>query len=111
VLSAAVPVTTRAVVTNAADAEQVGADAVGYGASVHVLFIEADTGRLFHTWRAGDGYWSEPTLEVDGMNVLWVRGGVVKQDGEGAVYGYVYDAGSYGGSGMNKYAEIALPAL
>lgn len=110
-LSEAIQVTSRAVVTNAADAEQVGADAIGYGTSVHVLFIEEDTGRLFHTWRGADGAWSEPALEVDGMNVLWVRGAVVKQDRQGAAYGYVYDAGSGGGSGMNKYAEVPLPAL
>lgn len=111
VLSEAVQVTSRAVVTNASDAEQVGADAIGYGACVHVLFIEEDTGRLFHTSRGGDGSWSDPTLEVDGANVMWVRGAVVKRNADGAAYGYVYDAGSRGGSGMNKYAEVPLPAL
>lgn len=70
---------------NADDAEQVGADAVGYGDSVHVLFIEEDTGRLFHTRRNGEGDWSEPTLEVDGEEVLWVRGTVIKESDQGAV--------------------------
>jgi hypothetical protein len=110
VLSEPVQVTSRAVVTNASDAEQVGADAIGYGTSVHVLFIEQDTGHLFHTSRGPEGSWSEPSLEIDGANVMWVRGAVVKQDAEGAAYGYVYDAGSYGGSGMNKYAEVPLSA-
>jgi hypothetical protein len=110
VLSEPVQVTSRAVVTNASDAEQVGADAIGYGRSVHVLFIEQDTGRLFHTSRGPEGSWSEPSLEIDGANVMWVRGAVVKQGTEGAAYGYVYDAGSFGGSGMNKYAEVPLSA-
>lgn len=110
VLSEPVQVTSRAVITNAADAEQVGADAIGYGPSVHVLFIEQDTGRLFHTSRGPEGSWSEPSLEIDGANVMWVRGAVVKQGTEGAAYGYVYDAGSFGGSGMNKYAEVPLSA-
>jgi hypothetical protein len=110
VLSEPVQVTSRAVVTNASDAEQVGADAIGYGTSVHVLFIEQDTGHLFHTSRGPEGSWSEPSLEIDGANVMWVRGAVVKQDAEGTAYGYVYDAGSYGGSGMNKYAEVPLSA-
>ena len=110
-LSSAVRVTRRAVVTNAADAEQVGADAIGYGASVHVLFIEEGTGRLFHTWRNADGDWSTPTLEVDDADVQWVRGAVVKQHDKGAFYGYIYDAGSQGGSGMNRYAEQPLPAI
>ncbi len=109
-LTEAVRVTDRAVVRNAADAEQVGADAIAYGADVHVLFIEEGTNRLFHTWRDGDGGWSEPSLEVDGETVLWVRGMAIKQSAEGAVYGYVYDGGSFGGSGMNRYAEVPLTA-
>lgn len=107
-LGAPVRVTDRAVVQNAADAEQVGADAVGHGSSVHVLFIEEGTGRIFHTHRDG-AEWSEPMLEVDGVNALWVRGAIVEKDDGNAVYGYVYDAGSYGGSGMNRYAEAPLP--
>ncbi len=103
-----IPVTRRVVVQNAADAEQVGADAVGHGSGVHVLFIEEGTGRIFHTSRDGDG-WSPPTLEVDGVDALWVRGAIVRRDDGDGVYGYVYDAGSYGGSGMNRYAEVPLP--
>lgn len=104
-------VTSHAVVTNAADAEQAGADAVGYGSSVHVLYIEDGTGRIYHTHRDGNGEWHSPEIAVDGVDALWVRGQVIKKNSQGAVYGYVYDAGSYGGSGMNKYAEIPLPPL
>lgn len=104
-------VTSHAVVTNAADAEQAGADAVGYGSSVHVLYIEEGTGRIYHTYRGKDGEWQDPEVEVDGVDALWVRGQVVKQSDQGAAYGYVYDAGSYGGSGMIKYDEVPLPPL
>ncbi|GAC13929.1 hypothetical protein [Aliiglaciecola lipolytica] len=107
-LSKAIQVTRRSVVQNAADSEQVGADAIGYGSSVHVVFIEQDTGRIFHTYR-NENTWSEPSLQVDGVNALWVRGNLIKKTDQGAVYGYIYDAGSMGGSGMNKYAEVALP--
>jgi hypothetical protein len=108
-LSTPTQVTTHNVVTSAADSEQAGADAVGYGSSVHVLYIEDDTGRIYHTYRGEDGNWHEPKIEVDGVDALWVRGQVIKKTGQGAVYGYVYDAGSYGGSGMNKYKELTLP--
>ncbi|MEP1446074.1 MAG: hypothetical protein ABJK37_08195 [Paraglaciecola sp.] len=108
-LSKATQVTRRSVVQNAADSEQVGADAIGYGSGVHVVFIEQDTGRIFYTYR-NENTWSEPSLQVDGVNALWVRGNLIKQTDKGAVYGYIYDAGSMGGSGMNKYAEVALPA-
>lgn len=107
-LGEAVQVTDRAVVSNAADSEQAGADAVGHGASVHVLFIEAGSGRLFHTSRNADHQWTEPRLLVDGENVLWVRGTVIKDSGQTAAYGFVYDGGSNGGSGFNRYAEITL---
>lgn len=107
-LSEPVQVTALPVVTNAADAEQVGADAVGHGDSVHVLFIEQDSHRLFHVSRQADGAWSDAQLLVDDREVLWVRGNVIKPHADGASYGYVYDAGSQGGSGMNTYAEIPL---
>lgn len=107
-LSAAVQVTHRPVVTNAADSEQVGADAVGYDDGVQVLFIEEGSKRLFHVSRQGEGDWGDEKLLVDDSKVLWVRGNVIKQHADGAVYGYIYDAGSLGGSGMNTYAEIPL---
>lgn len=107
-LSKAVQVTSHAVVTNAADSEQVGADAIGFGTSLHVLYIQEDTGNIYYTYREQDGSWQAPKLQVDNINGLWVRGQLIKQNGQTAVYGYIYDAGSYGGSGMNKYAEIPL---
>jgi len=107
--SAPVQVTQRAVVQNAVDADQVGADAIGHANQVHVLFIEAETGRLFHAWRAGDEAWTEPTVQVDGANVQWVRGAVLGSRNAQPVYGYVNDAGSDGGSGMNRFGTLTLP--
>lgn len=109
-LSAPVQVTRRNVVQNAVDADQTGADAIAYGDSVQVLFIEADTGSLYSTNRRPGQGWAEAELQVEGVNVQWVRGALLRSPSERPVYGYVYDAGSYGGSGMNKYAEVPLPA-
>lgn len=100
-------VSERRVVQNAVDSDQVGADAVVDGNAVHVLFIEADTGRLFHVMRRG-GDWQDAEGLVDDAEVQWVRGGVLQLPGEGRVYGYVYDAGSDGGSGMNRFDHVAL---
>lgn len=105
-----VQVTDRTVVQNAVDADQTGADAIAHGNSVQVLFIEESTGHLYHTERRGEGDWSEPRLLVDDESVQWVRGALVKQDGESAVYGYVYDGGADGGSGKNRYRERPLEA-
>ncbi|PQJ34910.1 hypothetical protein BSZ35_10160 [Salinibacter sp. 10B] len=104
-LSAPVQVTERAVVQNAADSDQVGADAVAIGSSIHVLFIENGTGHLYHTRSDTAGTWTPATLQVDSVNAQWVRGQPVRQ---GRAYGYVYDAGSNGGSGMNWYGEVPV---
>lgn len=107
-MASAVQVSEKMVVRNAADSEQVGADMVVYGQQVHVLFIEQDTGRLYHTVREGENPWSEPTLQVEGENILWVRGAIVF-DGNGDIaYGFIYDGGSEGGSGMNRYSEVFI---
>lgn len=100
-------VSERIVAQNTVDSDQVGADAVVDGDTVHVLFIEADTGRLFHASRHGDA-WRENDLLVDGERVQWVRGAVIERPGDRRVYGFVYDAGSDGGSGMNRYGQLTL---
>jgi hypothetical protein len=108
-LSEASQVTDRKVVQNAVDSDQAGADAIAAGGSVHVLFIAADTGHIYHTQRDAAGSWSNPERLVDGVNAQWIRGRPLRRDAEApSVYGFVYDAGSNGGSGMNWYAEHPL---
>ncbi|MFB6249730.1 MAG: sialidase family protein [Salinibacter sp.] len=108
-LSAPEPVTERAVVQNAVDSDQVGADAVAIGSTVHVLFIEAGTGHLYHTRSDAAGTWSPRSVQVDSADVQWVRGQPVSTGGGApTAYGYVYDAGSDGGSGRNWYGEVPV---
>lgn len=107
-LTAPVRVTERRVAQNAVDSDQVGADAVGAGDRVHVLFIDDATGSIHHTWSDGGGAWSEPAPVVEGVTAQWVRGARVERPDGTAAYGFVYDAGSDGGSGMNRYAEVPL---
>ena len=95
------------VVQNAVDSDQTGADAIADGAAVHVLMIEEGSGHIFHTWRETSGSWRPVTLVHDDVNAQWIRGNRLAIDGA-TVYGYVFDAGSDGGSGMNRYAEIPL---
>ncbi|NBB73008.1 MAG: hypothetical protein GVY35_04935 [Bacteroidetes bacterium] len=99
----------RAVVQNAVDSDQVGADAIAADGTVHVLFIEDGTGHIYHTQRGAAGAWQAATLQVDSANAQWIRGRPLTRGGDTAnVYGFVYDAGSNGGSGMNRYAEVPL---
>lgn len=106
-LTEAVRVTDRRVVQNAVDSDQTGADAIAYGTEVHVLFIEAASGSIFHTYTAADGRWTTAQRVIDGIRGQWVRGSLLRIDGEDR-YGFVYDAGSNGGSGMNRYADLRL---
>jgi len=104
------PITDRQVVQNAVDSDQVGADAVAAHSRVHVLFVEDETGALYHTVSEERGEWTAPEVQVDTADVQWVRGQALRQGKESpSVYGYVYDGGSNGGSGRNWYAEIPLP--
>lgn len=103
-----VQVSDRSVVQNAVDSDQTGADAVADGATVHVLFIEAGTGNVYHTRTDDAGAWQRPTLQVDGIQGQWIRGMRLTRGRGTPVYGYVYDAGSNGGSGMNRYGELPM---
>jgi len=107
--TAPVQVSTRRVVQNAVDSDQTGADAIAAAGTVHVLFIEDGSGHIYHTQSDAAGAWSPATQQVAGVTAQWVRG-MMLTSGGGAprVYGFVYDAGSNGGSGMNWYAEVPL---
>jgi hypothetical protein len=102
----AVRVTDRDVVTDAVDSQQPAADAVADGRTVRVLFIEESSRSIFSTHDAGG--WQPPTLRVDEILGSWVRGNVYGRNDGTRVYGFIYDAGSDGGAGMNRFAEIVL---
>ncbi|CAN5785606.1 hypothetical protein BH23GEM11_BH23GEM11_10370 [soil metagenome] len=104
--SPAARVTDRRVITNAVDSQQPAADVMVDGETVHVLFIEESSRSIFSTHDRGG--WQPPTLEVDDILGSWVRGSVYTRPDGIRVYGFVYDAGSFGGAGMNRFAEIVL---
>ena len=103
-----VRVTDRAVVQDAVDSQQPGADAVLDGETVHVLFIDESSRSIFST-NDREG-WQPSKLEISGIQGSWVRGDVQVRAGGSGVLGYIYDAGSDGGAGMNRYAELELIA-
>lgn len=108
-LTPPVVVAERRVVQHAVDSQQVGADAVAYDDGVVVLFIDETDRGIYSTMNRGEG-WEPPTLQVDDILGSWVRGNVIRRADGATVYGYVYDAGSYGGAGMNRYGELVLDA-
>ncbi len=102
-------VTDRRVITDAVDAQQPAADVVFDGQRLHVLFVEEASRSIFSTHKEGQA-WEPPVLRVDKIEGSWVRGNVIRQPDRRRVYGFVYDAGSQGGAGFNRYAEFALDA-
>ena len=103
----AVQVTDRNVITDAVDSQQPGADAVLDGRTVHVAFIEPSSRSIFST--NDNGGWQPSTLRIGDIRGSWIRGNVYTRRDGSRVYGYIYDAGSNGGAGMNRFAEIVLP--
>lgn len=106
----ALRVTDRHVITDAADSQQPAADLVLDGSTLHALFIDPQTRSIHYTCRPlKDGsQWQPSRVVVDGILGSWVRGSIyTRQDGT-RVYGFVYDAGSYGGAGMNRFAEVTV---
>jgi hypothetical protein len=107
-LSGPVKVSSLPVVTNAVDSEQVGADLIRHGSTLHLLFIEAESRSIFHSYSKQPGLWSQPQLLIDAIDGSWLRGSL-HQDEEGrAVYGFIYDGGSQGGAGVNQYFPLPL---
>jgi hypothetical protein len=100
-------VTDRTVVNQAADSQQPGADLVGDDEALQVIFIDQETRELRHTHDRGG--WQPSRLIVGGIRADWVRGDLHPAPEGGTVYRYVYDAGSGGGAGMNRFGEVTLP--
>ena len=98
-------VTTGPVITDAVDSQQAAADLLLPEGEPLVLFIDEDTRSIYSTRRSGST-WSKPVLRVTGIEGSWVRGAALTTDkGDGKV-GLIFDAGSQGGAGMNKYTEF-----
>ncbi|MGJ3232732.1 MAG: hypothetical protein ACFE0P_13145 [Oceanicaulis sp.] len=109
-LSAQVRITEGPVVSHAVDSQQPAADVAAAPGAFHALFVEAGSGAIYAVHECGGG-WSGPVLQASGIEGSWVRGLVHDRPGGAAVYRYVYDAGSKGGAGMNRYGEVDLARL
>ena len=107
-LTEPVRITDQKVVQNAVDSQQPGADAVLDGTTVHVLFIEEQSRAIFRT--NDKSGWRPAKLVVDNILGSWVRGNTYARDDGTRVYGFVYDAGSYGGTGLNRFLEVPFRA-
>lgn len=105
--AAAVQVTDRPVIQNAVDSQQPGADIVSDGETLHVLFIDQSSRSIYSTHDQGG--WQPSKLRVDRILGSWIRGNIIRRADGATSYSYIYDAGSDGGAGMNRFGELVLP--
>jgi len=106
-LTAPRAVTDRPVVRQAADSQQPAADVVAVGEQLHVIFSADDDRLLYHTHDSGEG-WQPASRLVDDVQIDWVRGAAHQQSDGRWRYQFVYDAGSGGGAGMNRFGELVI---
>lgn len=102
----AAQVAPRAVVRSPVDSQQPGADVVADGDTVRVLYIDAQDRDVYATHNAGG--WQPAERVVPGVDAAWVRGAMLRRADGARVHGFVYDAGSNGGAGFNRYTEVPL---
>ena len=99
-------VASEAVIQDAVDSQQPAADVIADGETVRVLFVEQTSRSIFSTEDAGG--WQRSTRRVDHILGSWIRGNLyTRRDGR-KVFGFIYDAGSDGGAGMNRFGEIVV---
>ena len=52
--------------------------------------------------------WLPASPQVINISGSWVRGNIYTRKDGVKVYGYIYDAGSEGGAGMNRFGKLIL---
>ena len=104
--SAPARVSDRTVVTNAVDSDQAGADVVAWGDKVFLSFISEEDRDIYLTIINDSGHTPAARLIVPEIDGSWVRGNILYHQKNTPVYGIIYDAGSKGGSGFNKFISV-----
>jgi hypothetical protein len=101
-------VSDRQVVTNAVDSEQAGADVVSLKDEIIISFISEEDRNIYLVRISDFGQTPNTELFIPDIDGSWVRGNILYHQLKFPVYGIVYDAGSKGGSGFNKYISLCL---
>ena len=104
----AVQVTDRVVMQDAVDSQQPGGRRrAGWQRRFRFCLSRSRRGSIFSTHDRT----RLATVEAAGRQIRRFVGPRerVHPSGRVKVYGYIYDAGSDGGAGMNRFAEIELP--
>ena len=98
----------RPVITNAVDSDQAGADAVSFEGKIYLSFISQDTRELYLSVITDFENAPSSTKVVSNIEGSWVRGQILMHQPNSPCYGIIYDSGSQGGSGFNRYISLPL---
>lgn len=99
-----VQVSDRAVISGPVDSDQVTADGITFEGELWIAFIAEHDRDLYLTRVDPEAPAVETSLHlVSDIEGSWVRGNLLLQQDGSPVYGMIYDAGSRGGSGFNRY--------
>jgi len=103
-----VRVSDRPVVTNAVDSDQAGADVVAWNGKIIISYIAEEDRDIYLAVINDFDQTPDVKLIVPNIDGSWLRGNILYHQQNSPVYGIVYDAGSKGGSGYNKFIALAL---
>jgi hypothetical protein len=103
-----VRISDRPVVTNAVDSDQAGADIVAFNGQIIISFISEEDRDIYLAIVSDFGHTPSARLIVPYVDGSWLRGNILYHQKKSPVYGIIYDAGSKGGSGYNKFISIGL---
>ncbi|MFP4287891.1 MAG: hypothetical protein ACLFQS_01425 [Bacteroidales bacterium] len=98
----------RTVVTNAVDSQQTGADVVVFNEQLIVSFIGEESRDIYIVSINDFKHIPKPTNIESGIDGSWLRGNILYNQSNSPSYGFIYDAGSKGGSGFNKFTSYPL---
>lgn len=87
------------VLQNAVDSDQTCADLIAHNGVLHLFFVPAMGREILHTHSSEPGIWSDPQYLIRDIQGSWIRANGLNDER----IGFVYDAGSLGGSGMNRF--------
>jgi hypothetical protein len=101
-------VSDRPVVISAADSDQTGADAVAWNGQIIISYISEESRDIYLTVISDFSQTPDSRLIVSDIDGSWLRGNILHHQEDSPVYGIIFDAGSKGGSGYNRYISFDL---
>lgn len=103
-----ISISDHSIVTNAVDSDQAGADIVEFGGKIYATYIGEETKEIYLSILEDFQSRAKITKLISKIDGSWIRGNILLNQNDSPIYGYIYDAGSLGGSGFNRFGKHLL---